>query len=151
MKFNLPFPKAAIVPVLFLLSISAYSASKVVISRTGRRYADSGAKSLYAKDYQTAITQLRTAIRLKPDYWPPQYDLGVALYNVGSTQEAIDELRKALRMNSYDVPSHFYLGKALAKQHKTEEARNEFNIAISHDNDSEWTHNARKEIEKFKW
>ena len=77
-----------------------------------------------------AISQFKTAIRLKPDYADAYYNLGVALIKKGQSDEAISQVKAAIRLKPDDALAHNTLGNALDKKGQTDEAISQFKTAI---------------------
>jgi tetratricopeptide (TPR) repeat protein len=68
------------------------------------------------RNHSAAESEYRAAIRLKPDYAPSHYDLGIALMEQGKRDEAISEYRVAIRLKPDYAEAHCNLGLALQHQ-----------------------------------
>jgi tetratricopeptide (TPR) repeat protein len=80
-----------------------------------------------------AITELRTAIALNPQYVEAYGELGNALDTQGRPDEAIDEFHKALEVNPKYVVARVNLGSVLQDKGQTEQAIQEYRKAIELD------------------
>ena len=67
-----------------------------------------------------AISQLKKAIELKPDYADAHNTLGVALQKKGNTSEAISHYKRAVALNPDYAQAHSNLKIALLKLVKIE-------------------------------
>ena len=65
-----------------------------------------------------AITELRKAIDLKPDYGVPHYNLGLVLADDGDVEEAQSELAKAISLMPGQAKPWFELGRVLERAKK---------------------------------
>lgn len=83
-----------------------------------------------------ALTQLETAVRLKPDYAPARTNLGNALAHLGRWPEAIAEHQAALRIQPDSVKAHNNLGNAYLNTGRFQEAVAELQAALRVDPDS---------------
>jgi Flp pilus assembly protein TadD len=54
-----------------------------------------GSLLAYAGDLTGALPELQTAIRLKPDFWRAQFELGAALARQGDSAGAVEHLKIA--------------------------------------------------------
>lgn len=76
-------------------------------------------------DFHQAKTYLEEAVRLQPDFYYSQFNLGMVLVILRDWQEATEHLQKAIAMDSTQSESHFELGKALRGLGDDEGARRE--------------------------
>ncbi len=72
--------------------------------------------------FDEAITQYRTALKIKPDYPEAYYNLGLALSECGRLDEAIVNYRKALEIKPVFAAAYNNLGAALAGRGQFDEA-----------------------------
>ena len=77
-----------------------------------------------------AISQFKTAIRLKPDFADAHYDLGVALVKKGQSDEAISQFQEAIRLQPEHAEAHNNLGNSLFSKGQTNEAMSQYQEAI---------------------
>ena len=63
-----------------------------------------------------AITHWEQALRIKPDYAEPHYNLGVALEQAGKPKEAIGHYEQALRIKPDYVKAQNSLARVRAAQ-----------------------------------
>jgi tetratricopeptide (TPR) repeat protein len=86
-----------------------------------------------------AMDQYKAALRIRPDYIPAQFNLGVALLDSGRFEEAVGHLRKAAGTRHRDNV-HLYLGEALADLHRYAEAASEYSLhtQLEPDNGAAW-------------
>jgi adenylate cyclase len=61
-----------------------------------------GRVRLFMGEIDTALTGLRTAVKLAPSFALAHYGLGHALYLAGQSNEAIDEFDEAIRLSPFD-------------------------------------------------
>ena len=59
-----------------------------------------GALALNRGDFEIAIRELQTAIKLNPPFPKAEYELGLALYSKGDTQAAIPHVQQAAKQGS---------------------------------------------------
>jgi tetratricopeptide (TPR) repeat protein len=86
-----------------------------------------------------AQAEFEAALRVRPDYVPAQYNLGVCLLDSGHPEEAVEHLKKALGTRHRDEV-HLYLGEALADLHRYDEAAAQYAIdtQLEPDNGAAW-------------
>jgi Flp pilus assembly protein TadD len=86
-----------------------------------------------------SVEEYEAALRVRPDYVPAHYNLGVALLRQGRPAEAVGHLEKALGTGHRDAV-HLYLGRALARLHRDTEAEVQFAAAVrlEPDNAAAW-------------
>jgi Flp pilus assembly protein TadD len=89
-----------------------------------------GSTHLVRGQLDQAITEYRTALRLKPNLAAVRTNLGMVLRNQGRLAEAVAELREALRLSPDDYVTHLNLGAVLNEQGKQEEAIAEHREAL---------------------
>jgi tetratricopeptide (TPR) repeat protein len=77
-----------------------------------------------------AIKHYKEALRLNPDYEPPNINLGLALLSQGKFDECIDYYREVLRVNPGYAGVHNNLGAVLWRLGKIEEATVNFQKAV---------------------
>lgn len=126
------------------LSIAAYSRNRVwqdelrLISDVVKKsplsaFAHNELGSVYFKrgDVERAVEELRTAIRLKPDYFLPHYNLGFVYQSLGRTDEAIDEFKYVIMIQP-DIPMAYYrLGLAYNAKGSPGQALTVFKAALA--------------------
>jgi tetratricopeptide (TPR) repeat protein len=74
-----------------------------------------------------ARAEYEAALKLRPDYVPAQFNLGVSLLDSGHPEEAVVHLKKAAGTQHRDNV-HIYLGDALAELHRYAEAEAEYSL-----------------------
>lgn len=80
--------------------------------------------------FNKAIQEYLTALRLNPDHAKAHHNLGVAYYNQGQFNEAIQEYLIALRLNPYDTVAHNNLGNVYYSQGHLNKAIQEYITAL---------------------
>lgn len=80
-----------------------------------------------------ALTQLRRALQLDPNYGPAHLEFGRALLVMGKATEAVASLRSAARLSAADPESHSALGVALLATGKGQEAVQQLQRAVELD------------------
>ncbi len=84
-------------------------------------------------DYEAAIRECHTAIRIDPDFGNPYNDIGSYLIKLGRYDDAVLWLRKAMAAKRYE-PRHYphvNLARVYAKQGKVHEAIAELQQALT--------------------
>ena len=71
--------------------------------------------------------EFEAALRIRPDYIPAQYNLGVCMLDAGRPAEALEHLQRATGTRHKDAV-HLYLGEALADLHRDAEAETQYAI-----------------------
>src|SRR5262249_12014840 len=106
---------------------------------------DLGAQYLKLSQWDKAVETFDSLIKLKPTDAAAHLDMGIALYNVGSTllsdkkaEEANQkfglaeaQLREAIRLNNPGPSAHYYLGMTLVKTRKYDEAQTELELPVN--------------------
>src|SRR5262249_39335450 len=69
-----------------------------------------------------AIAEFREALRIRPDCFEANCDLGIALDRCGNTEAGIACLREALKLQPTNAKAHLNLGAALVRQEHVDEA-----------------------------
>lgn len=89
-------------------------------------------------DFPQAKTYLEEAVRLKPDFYYSQFNLGMVLVILREWQEANEHLQKAIAMDSSQAEAHFELAKSLRGLGEEEGARREMTLyqQIKHDDEA---------------
>lgn len=89
-----------------------------------------GARYLQAGRIAEAISQLREALRLRPDFAEAHSNLGSALRSQGRLADAVDHFREAIALDPRLAEAQNNLGVALASQGKLDEAVRHFRVAV---------------------
>jgi Tfp pilus assembly protein PilF len=124
-------------------AVTAYPNFSVALSDLGVQYMKLGQMDKAAEAFETML-------KLKPADAVGHLNLGIALYNQGSTlasQQKFDEaqkkldgaeahLREAIKLNSAGPAAHYYLGLTLIKFKAYDEAQKELEAAISNGGDN---------------
>lgn len=119
-------------------AVSTYPNFPLALSELGLEY-------LKLKQMDKAAETFEALLKLKPADALGHLNLGIALYNQGSTlagEQKFDEaekklngaeahLREAIKLNSPGPAAHYYLGLTVLKFKAYEDARKEFELAIS--------------------
>ncbi|MGB8217155.1 MAG: tetratricopeptide repeat protein [Candidatus Methanoperedens sp.] len=80
--------------------------------------------------YEEAITELKEALRLNPDYIEVHNNLGVTYDRMGKPDEAVNELKVALNLNPNYAEAHCNLGNIYTSAGRYEEAAGELEEAL---------------------
>jgi tetratricopeptide (TPR) repeat protein len=84
--------------------------------------------ALGAGTLNPAISALRKAVLLNPNFADARYELGKSLAEQGKTSQAITELRKSLVLDPGLAKSHYQLGRIYEKMGETALAREQFRL-----------------------
>jgi len=76
------------------------------------------------------MTELREAIRLKPDFPRAHNNLGLTFREAGDLEAAASEFKEALRIDRKYAPAHFNLGLVLEKQGNLNAALAAYEVAM---------------------
>ncbi|HEY8205114.1 MAG TPA: tetratricopeptide repeat protein [Pyrinomonadaceae bacterium] len=123
---------------MFEKAVSIYPTFSQALGELGLLFMRSGKMDKAAKTYEALLA-------ITPNDATAHLNLGIALYNVATTQindrkldEAKDtltkaelQLRQALKMNSTSPTGHYYLGLILIKAKRYDEAQKEMETAIA--------------------
>jgi tetratricopeptide (TPR) repeat protein len=77
-----------------------------------------------------AVECLKTAVRIKPDFWEARYLLGVELASRDKIEEAQDQFAAVVHLEPSYARAHLNLGVALARQLRLSDAAEQFRIAL---------------------
>jgi spermidine synthase len=102
-------------------------------SRLNEEYAKTSFKRglrLKSVDLGEAISQFKTAIKLKPDYAEAHNNLGAALSAMGKKEEAISHYKMAIQVNPDFAEAHYNLANTLLKTGNASEAISYYKMAI---------------------
>jgi tetratricopeptide (TPR) repeat protein len=102
-------------------------------SNLGVAYASQG-------QWDRAIEEYQTALRLKPEYFTAHNNLGVAYASQGQWDRAIEEYQTTLRLRPDSEDAHYNLGVAYASQGQWDRAIEEYQTALRLRPDSEDSH-----------
>ena len=119
-------------------AVSAYPNFSLALSELGLQY-------LKLKQMDKAAETFEALLKLKPADAVGHLNLGIALYNQGSTlagEQKFEEaekklngaeahLREAVKLNSPGYVAHYYLGLTVLKFRAYEDARKEFELAVA--------------------
>jgi Flp pilus assembly protein TadD len=83
--------------------------------------------------YELALDWLQRAVRLNPDHFRAQVNLGVTLYTLERYDEAVVAYRAALALNPADALVHADLGRSLLKVGLDGEGLRELQTAVGLD------------------
>jgi tetratricopeptide (TPR) repeat protein len=84
----------------------------------------------YASLYATRDTLMRYALKMNPEDWTANYNLGLEMLNAGQTQAAIEQFEQALKTAPLYAQGHCYLGNAYERVGRKAEAMGEFQRAV---------------------
>ncbi len=106
--------------------------SKTVIVSPESARAHHGLGNAYEEmdEYEKAIQEYQTALRLKPYFVEAHYNLGNAYAKQGRLNEAIQEYQIALRLNPEYANAHNNLGNVYSDQGQLDKAMQEYRIAL---------------------
>jgi tetratricopeptide (TPR) repeat protein len=76
-----------------------------------------GDKFIRGRAWQNAVTWLKQAIKIQPDFYEAYYLLGEAYIELGRLEEAIETLDRAIQLRPDDSTAHFKLGLAYIARH----------------------------------
>ena len=79
--------------------------------QTAREYARMGAGKMELEDYQAAINDFSSAIRLQPDYeilYKSYFGRGFSKFQLGEYEEAKEDLDQAIRIYANDPEVYFW-------------------------------------------
>jgi len=113
----------------------ASSRSKIDYNNLGRIYTRMGR-------LEEAISELKKALSIDPNFVGALCNLGIAYSEKGLIKEAIYEYKKALKIEPDHPPSHTYLGNAYFDKGRLEEALLEYRKALSINPDFAEAHNS---------
>src|SRR5205085_651216 len=103
------------------------------IPKDARREFDRATKAAADKKTDEAITHLRKAVALYPDFMMAHNDLGAQLLEAGRLADAAAELRTAIKLDPKAFNPQLNLGLVLLKQEQFTEAARVLDAAISLD------------------
>jgi len=83
---------------------------------------DLGCRFIEKEQFPEAITQLREAVLLKPDFDQAHYNLGIALDKTGRSPEAQEQYRETLRLNPDNAKAYLNLGEIMRRDGNLAEA-----------------------------
>lgn len=126
-----------------ILSVTTYQRNKIwkdeitlwsdVILKSpikARGFNNLGTGYTYVGEWEKAMQQYRTALRLKPDLAEVYNNIGFIYDAQGRLEEAVREYQTSLRVNPDYWKAHFNLARAYAKQGQMEEAIRENEIVL---------------------
>lgn len=93
-------------------------------------YANLGRLYLDLDQHEVALDWLRTAVRVNPDHFRAQVNLGVTLHVLARYDEAATAYRAALALQADDAGVHADLGRSLLKLGQEGEGLRELQIAV---------------------
>jgi len=107
-------------PVTKLLTLAALVALAAGCPNQAKhdaiRRANAGAKALSAKQYDTAVTEFKEAVRLDRDNFMAWYQLGEAFREKKAWAEAVDAFENGARLRPNDVMLNLRFGASLYEQ-----------------------------------
>ena len=77
----------------------------------------------FAQDYEAAVTQLKQAVKLNPDYGPAHGHLGVTYFTRQNWEEAAVHLERAIELGGRRLEYYYELGLAYVYQRKCDKAQ----------------------------
>lgn len=93
-------------------------------------YNEMGVQYTRLQDLEKAAGAFRAAIRIRPEAFDPQMNLGVVLYFRKLFVEAEPVLRTAVKLKEDSASGRYYLGMALANLGRFDEAEKELILAL---------------------
>ena len=80
--------------------------------------------------HEEAISDLKEAIRLKPNYAEAYFARGLSKNNLGGREEAISDLNEAIRLRPNHAEAYFFRGLVKGSLRKEEEAQVDYQMAL---------------------
>ena len=81
-----------------------------------------GSEYVKAKEYESAVPLLTTAVEVNKRSYHSLYVLSIAQFNLQQPDEAIESIRRAVTLNQGSVNANLWLGTLLRMTHQLEEA-----------------------------
>ena len=81
-------------------------------------------------DYEKALEEYRTALKLNPDVAGVQFAVGRILWKMNRFEEAVPYLQRELARNANHGLANFYLGNTFLRQGDAEKALSHLDAAI---------------------
>src|SRR5207237_10911197 len=78
-----------------------------------------------------AIVHYRTTLKVQPNFWDADYNLGTALLGKGQVDEAIFYCEKAVRMQSNDPDAQVAFANALLQKKRIDDAIVHYQTAVA--------------------
>jgi tetratricopeptide (TPR) repeat protein len=103
-------------------------------------HAAHGQTLLGEKKTDQAITELRTAVRQRPDYVPAHYELARAYWIKGDFPSAESELKRVIELDPKDGRAYFSLGMAYLDENQPQPARASFTQLLKQEPNSADAH-----------
>lgn len=92
-----------------------------------------GVERAKARNFETAIEDLRAAVAYRPDFPAAQLELGAALVETGRSEEAIAPLLKAQEVPALEGSASYFLGVAYLRLNQMDDARRNLDRALARD------------------
>lgn len=114
-----------------LQSNGAYAQALLLYTRsievfpTAEAYTFRGWTYSFVGDYDSAIADCHSAIKIDPEFGNPYNDIGAYLIQQGKWEDAVPWFEKAMAAKRYEARSypHFNLGRVYEHQHKWAKAK----------------------------
>lgn len=103
-------------------------------------------ESIQNGDYDLALTELKKALSLHPDYPDLHNMLGIAYANTGMTDDAIMEFETALKVNPDYLKARLNLALSLYEKGAREESRKNLDMVLKLDPENELAKNLMNEL-----
>jgi Tfp pilus assembly protein PilF len=103
-------------------------------------------ESIQNGDYDFALTELKKALSLHPDYPDLHNMLGIVYANTGMTDDAIMEFETALKVNPDYLKARLNLALSLYEKGAREEAKKNLDMVLRIDPGNELARNLMKEL-----
>jgi tetratricopeptide (TPR) repeat protein len=133
-----PLRRAAVVLSMGLVVFSA--GAWLHRSRSYLIHAQRGDVLIEQNKNDQAITELRTAIRERPDYFPAHFSLAHAYFNKNQFDLAEAELKRVLELKPGHPPTQYELGMVYLHQKRTQPAKEMFTELLRSDKDDAYAH-----------
>jgi GTP pyrophosphokinase len=106
-----------------------FKMQKVMDKRAVDHY-ENGNRFIKQGDIEKALSELKHAIDIAPDFAEAHYSLGLCFYQLTRWQEALEEYRIALKIAPDRAYIHSNMGHALYRLGRLDEAFKEYNEAV---------------------
>jgi membrane associated rhomboid family serine protease/Flp pilus assembly protein TadD len=132
------FPRLAVVLLVFLVVFG--SGAWLFRSRSYMIHYQHGSQLLQQNKADQALTELRTAVRQRPDFIPAHLELAHAYFIKDQFPQAEQELKTVLVLEPGNRFAYVQLGALYLSQKRTQQAKEAFQQLLARDNNSAFAH-----------